>query len=72
MIHRWVHCDQHGGAHLIRPDGTCWCGCIDDLPNVGRYGTLLETVGDKHEDHVKAIQECKAKGLWIYSDKDYK
>lgn len=37
----WVYCNQHGSVHKIDVDGTCWCGCIDDLPNVGMFGRLL-------------------------------
>lgn len=69
-VWRWVHCHSHGAPHMVEPNGKCWCGLITDGdPGASRDATLLETVGNSHEDHVKAAQECRDKGLWLYGDR---
>jgi len=60
----WVHCDQHGRPHRLNEDCvSCWCGCIEDLPDLGMHGTLLEALNEE-----EAYKECRARKLWLYND----
>lgn len=59
---RWVYCNQHGRPHRVDEDGSCWCGCIDDWPDVGECGTRLEATS---LDISVAAKECHDKALWL-------
>ena len=63
-VEAWVHCDQHGRPHRFNDDlRTCWCGCIQALPDVGPHGTILGALNRE-----EAYEECRKKGLWLYDD----
>lgn len=47
-----VHCESHGAVHM-----SDWCTCGD------RAFTKLES-----KTLNEAVEECRAKGLWLYSD----
>lgn len=51
-----VHCGSHGRPHM-----TGWCS----VPNADK--TLLNYQGSDIET---AKQECRDRGLWLYSDED--
>ena len=60
----WVHCDQHGAPHCLDDNmKSCWCGCIDNAPNVGRHGTILSASSQK-----EAYEECRERKLWLSCD----
>ena len=64
----WVHCDQHGRPHRLYDDlKSCWCGCIDDLPNPGRHATVLGALNEQ-----EAFKECRERDLWLYCDSEKK
>ena len=52
-----VHCDQHGAVHKV---GWCTVMNIDKTP--------LEVLS--FDDHEAVANECRAKGLWLYRDRE--